>query len=273
MSLVGLRDLSIISTSPLNRLDIDTNVLSFSNSTIKKAIENEVGRKGQVFFVCPRISDISEAEEFLNNNLPNINYKIANGQMKPDDLEDVMMSFYNKDFDLLISTSIIESGLDISNANTIIIFKSDKFGTSQLHQLRGRVGRSKIKAYCYYTVSDINMITDSARKRLDILKKLNSLGSGFQLASHDLDIRGSGNILGDEQSGHIKEIGLELYHRLLKEKINEIKSNGQNTSDSEWSPQINLGLTVLIPEKYMPNLNSRLHYYRKLAYRSNKRRS
>ena len=270
MSLVGLRDLSIISTSPLNRLDIDTKVLNFNLSIVKSAIENEISRKGQIFFVCPRISDIADAEEFLNKNIPNINYRIANGQMKPDDLEDVMMNFYNKDFDLLLSTSIIESGLDISNANTIIIYKADKFGTSQLHQLRGRVGRSEVKAYCYYTVSDIDMITDNARKKLDILKRLNSLGSGFQLASHDLDIRGSGNILGDEQSGHIKEIGLELYHRLLKEKITEIKSNGEDSSDTEWSPQINLGLTVLIPEKYMPNLNSRLHYYRKLAYSQSK---
>ena len=169
-------------------------------------------------------------------------------------------------FSVLLSTSIIESGLDISTANTIIIIKADKFGTSQLHQLRGRVGRSNTEAFCYYTVPDLDLITDNASNRLDLLKRLNSLGSGFQLASHDLDLRGSGNIIGDEQSGHIREIGLELYHRLLREKISDLKNEDSLSNDSEWSPQINLGLTVLIPEKYMPNLNSRLHYYKKLAY-------
>ena len=266
MSLVGLRDLSIISTSPINRQDIQTEVVSFNNQLIKDAIENETQRKGQIFFVCPRISDLDEAEDFLKKYTPNVKYRIANGQMKPELLEDVMMDFYNQDFDLLLSTSIIESGLDVSSANTIIIFKADKFGTSQLHQLRGRVGRSEIKAHCYFTVTDLDMITENASRRLNILKKLNSLGSGFQLASHDLDLRGSGNIIGDEQSGHIREIGLELYHRLLREKIDEIRSNGANSTDTEWSPQISLGLSVLIPEKYMPNLNSRLHYYKKLAY-------
>ena len=266
MSLVGLRDLSIISTSPINRQDIQTEVVSFNNQLIKDAIENETQRKGQIFFVCPRISDLDEAEDFLKKYTPNVKYRIANGQMKPELLEDVMMDFYNQDFDLLLSTSIIESGLDVSSANTIIIFKADKFGTSQLHQLRGRVGRSEIKAHCYFTVTDLDMITENASRRLNILKKLNSLGSGFQLASHDLDLRGSGNIIGDEQSGHIREIGLELYHRLLREKIDEIRSNGANSADTEWSPQISLGLSVLIPEKYMPNLNSRLHYYKKLAY-------
>ena len=266
MSLVGLRDLSIISTSPVNRQDIATEVISFNNQIVKKAIEDESKRKGQIFFVCPRISDLIEVENFLKEFVPNIKYKIANGKMKPEILEDVMMEFYNHNFDLLLSTSIIESGLDVSTANTIVVFKADKFGTSQLHQLRGRVGRSEIKAHCYFTVPDLDLITENASRRLNILKKLNSLGSGFQLASHDLDLRGSGNIIGDEQSGHIREIGLELYHRLLREKIDDIRSNGKASGDAEWSPQINLGLSVLIPEIYMPNLNSRLHYYKKLAY-------
>ena len=266
MSLVGLRELSIISTSPVNRKDIVTDVIDFNSKLLSKAIKDEVKRKGQVFIVCPRISDIPEVEDFLKSYCLDINYKVANGQMKPEDLEDVMMDFYNNEFSVLLSTSIIESGLDISSANTIIIIKADKFGTSQLHQLRGRVGRSNTEAFCYYTVPDLELITQNASKRLELLKKLNSLGSGFQLASHDLDLRGSGNIIGDEQSGHIREIGLELYHRLLREKISDLKNEDSLSNDSEWSPQINLGLTVLIPEKFMPNLNSRLHYYKKLAY-------
>ena len=266
MSLVGLRELSIISTSPVNCKDIITDVMNFDASVISKAIKKEIERRGQVFIVCPRISDIAEVEDFLKSYCSGVRYKIANGQMKADDLEDVMMEFYNNEFSVLLSTSIIESGLDISTANTIIIIKADKFGTSQLHQLRGRVGRSNKEAFCYYTVPDLDLITDNASKRLDLLKRLNSLGSGFQLASHDLDLRGSGNIIGDEQSGHIREIGLELYHRLLREKISDLKNEDSLSNDSEWSPQINLGLTVLIPEKYMPNLNSRLHYYKKLAY-------
>ena len=266
MSLVGLRELSIISTSPVNRKDIITDVMNFDSSAISEAIKKEIERKGQIFIVCPRISDIAEVEDFLKSYCSGVKYKIANGQMKAEDLEDVMMEFYNNEFSVLLSTSIIESGLDISTANTIIIIKADKFGTSQLHQLRGRVGRSNTEAFCYYTVPDLDLITDNASKRLDLLKRLNSLGSGFQLASHDLDLRGSGNIIGDEQSGHIREIGLELYHRLLREKISDLKNEDSLSNDSEWSPQINLGLTVLIPEKYMPNLNSRLHYYKKLAY-------
>ena len=266
MSLVGLRELSIISTSPVNRKDIITDVMNFDSSAISEAIKKEIERGGQIFIVCPRISDIAEVEDFLKSYCSSVKYKIANGQMKAEDLEDVMMEFYNNEFSVLLSTSIIESGLDISTANTIIIIKADKFGTSQLHQLRGRVGRSNTEAFCYYTVPDLDLITDNASKRLDLLKRLNSLGSGFQLASHDLDLRGSGNIIGDEQSGHIREIGLELYHRLLREKISDLKNEDSLSNDSEWSPQINLGLTVLIPEKYMPNLNSRLHYYKKLAY-------
>ena len=268
MSLVGLRDLSIISTAPVNRQIIKTEVISFDEETIKSAIEFENSRGGQVYYVCPRVKQLDEIEHYLKREMPNVSYKIAHGQMSPKSLEGVMVDFYNGEFKILLCTTIVESGLDLRKTNTMIIHNADKFGLSQLYQLRGRIGRANIEAYCYYTVSDFNSITDTANQRLNLLKKLDSRGSSFNLASHDLEIRGSGNIIGDQQSGHVREIGLELYHKLLKEKIIELRSDFHSL-DAEWSPQINLGLNVLIPENYMPNLNTRLYFYRKLAYLNN----
>ena len=268
MSLVGLRDLSLISTAPVNRQTIKTKVLRFNSDEIKNAIIAEKERGGQIYYVCPRIRELDEIEDFLKKDLPHISYRIAHGQMAPKALENVMVDFYNDEFKILLCTTIVESGLDLRKTNTMIVHNSDKFGLSQLYQLRGRIGRANIEAYCYYTISDINTITDNANQRLILLKKLDSRGSSFNLASHDLDIRGSGNIIGDQQSGHIREIGLELYHRLLKEKITELRSDFF-TLDAEWSPQINLGLSVLIPEGFIPNLNTRLYFYRRLAYSNN----
>ena len=268
MPLVGLRDLSIISTAPVNRQTIKTEVISFDEETIKSAIEFENSRGGQVYYVCPRVKQLDEIEHYLKREMPNVSYKIAHGQMSPKSLEGVMVDFYNGEFKILLCTTIVESGLDLRKTNTMIIHNADKFGLSQLYQLRGRIGRANIEAYCYYTVSDFNSITDTANQRLNLLKKLDSRGSSFNLASHDLEIRGSGNIIGDQQSGHVREIGLELYHKLLKEKIIELRSDFHSL-DAEWSPQINLGLNVLIPENYMPNLNTRLYFYRKLAYLNN----
>ena len=268
MSLVGLRDLSIISTAPVNRQTIKTEVISFNANKISEAIIAEKNRGGQIYYVCPRVSELDEVEDFLKINLPDVTYRIAHGQMTPKSLENVMVDFYNDEFKILLCTTIVESGLDLSKTNTMIVHNSDKFGLSQLYQLRGRIGRANIEAYCYYTIFDLNSITETANQRLNLLKKLDSRGSSFNLASHDLEVRGSGNIIGDQQSGHIREIGLELYHRLLKEKIIELRSDF-HTLDAEWSPQINLGLNVLIPEQFIPNLNTRLYFYRKLAYLSN----
>ena len=265
MSLVGLRDLSIISTAPLNRQSIATEVINFNEKDLTNAIEKELERNGQIYYVCPRIKELQEVEDFLKKAMPELKYKIAHGQMSPKNLKNTMIDFYNNEFQLLLCTTIVESGLDLQKTNTMIIHNADKFGLSQLYQLRGRIGRSNIEAFCYYTVKDINGITENSFKRLSLLKKFNSRGSSFNLASHDLDMRGSGNIIGDAQSGHIKEIGLELYHRLLKDKIIELK-NDSDSIDNDWSPQLNLGLSVLIPEKYIPNLNTRLFFYRKLAY-------
>ena len=265
MSLVGLRDLSIISTAPLNRQPINTEIVEFKNVNIIEAIKNEINRDGQVYYVCPRISDLKDIENFLQEKLPGVKFKIAHGQMTPKDLKRTMVEFYNNEFQILLCTTIVESGLDLRKTNTMIVHNADRFGLSQLYQLRGRIGRSDIEAYCYYSVHDINGITENSLKRLKILKKFSTRGSSFNLASHDLDMRGSGNIIGGEQSGHVKEVGLELYHRLLKDKINELRTDNKNI-DNEWSPQLNLGLSVLIPESYIPNLNTRLYFYRKLAY-------
>ena len=265
MSLVGLRDLSIISTAPLNRQPINTEIVEFKNVNIIEAIKNEINRDGQVYYVCPRISDLKDIENFLEEKLPGVKFKVAHGQMTPKDLKRTMVEFYNNEFQILLCTTIVESGLDLRKTNTMIVHNADRFGLSQLYQLRGRIGRSDIEAYCYYSVHDINGITENSLKRLKILKKFSTRGSSFNLASHDLDMRGSGNIIGGEQSGHVKEVGLELYHRLLKDKINELRTDNKNI-DNEWSPQLNLGLSVLIPESYIPNLNTRLYFYRKLAY-------
>ncbi len=265
MSLVGLRDLSIISTAPLNRQPINTEIVEFKNVNIIEAIKNEMNRDGQVYYVCPRISDLKDIENFLEEKLPGIKFKIAHGQMTPKDLKRTMVEFYNNEFQILLCTTIVESGLDLRKTNTMIVHNADRFGLSQLYQLRGRIGRSDIEAYCYYSVHDINGISENSLKRLKILKKFSTRGSSLNLASHDLDMRGSGNIIGGEQSGHVKEVGLELYHRLLKDKINELRTDNKNI-DNEWSPQLNLGLSVLIPEGYIPNLNTRLYFYRKLAY-------
>jgi len=265
MSLVGLRDLSIISTAPLNRQPINTEIVEFKNVNIIEAIKNEINRDGQVYYVCPRISDLKDIENFLEEKLPGVKFKIAHGQMTPKDLKRTMVEFYNNEFQILLCTTIVESGLDLRKTNTMIVHNANRFGLSQLYQLRGRIGRSDIEAYCYYSVHDINGITENSLKRLKILKKFSTRGSSFNLASHDLDMRGSGNIIGGEQSGHVKEVGLELYHRLLKDKINELRTDNKNI-DNEWSPQLNLGLSVLIPESYIPNLNTRLYFYRKLAY-------
>ena len=221
MSLVGLRDLSIISTAPLNRQNINTEVIDFNDEKIISAIEYELSRNGQVYYVCPRINELKEVEDFLKSKLPNVKYQIAHGQMPSKNLKNTMIDFYNNEFQLLLCTTIVESGHDLQKTNTMIIHNSDKFGLSQLYQLRGRIGRSNIEAFCFYTVKDINGITENAYKRLMLLKKFNSRGSSFNLSSHDLDMRGSGNIIGDAQSGHIREVGLELYHKLLKDKILE----------------------------------------------------
>jgi transcription-repair coupling factor (superfamily II helicase) len=268
LSLTGVRDLSIIATPPVDRLAIRTYVSEFDTITIREAILRERYRGGQTFYVVPRIADLPEIEDFLKTHVPEASYVIAHGQLAAGDLDERMNQFYDGKYDVLLATSIVESGLDIPTANTMIVHRADMFGLSQLYQIRGRVGRSKTRAYCYLTTKPRAPLTPQATKRLRLLGSLDSLGAGFNLASHDLDLRGAGNLLGEEQSGHIKEVGYELYQHMLEETIAKIKSGelqGLSAIDDDWSPQLNLGVPVMIPETYIPDLDIRLGLYRRLS--------
>jgi transcription-repair coupling factor (superfamily II helicase) len=221
-------------------------------------------RGGQAFYVCPRIEDLAGARLALEKTVPEVKVVTAHGQMAPTVLEDVMSAFYDGKYDVLLSTAIIESGLDIPTANTLVVHRADMFGLSQLYQLRGRVGRSKTRAYALFTLPQ-HKITLQAERRLKVLQSLDTLGAGFQLASHDLDIRGAGNLLGDEQSGHIREVGFELYQQMLEEAVAMLKGGNEHEIEDQWSPQISIGTAVLIPESYVSDLELRLGLYRRLA--------
>ncbi|MCC5960597.1 MAG: transcription-repair coupling factor [Rhodobacteraceae bacterium] len=273
LSLTGVRDLSIIQTPPVDRLAIRTYVSEFDTVTLREALLREHYRGGQSFFVVPRISDLPEVEDFLRNQVPEITYVTANGQMAAGDLDERMNAFYDGKYDVLVATSIVESGLDIPRANTMIVHRADMFGLSQLYQIRGRVGRAKTRAYCFLTTKPRAPLTPQAQKRLRLLASLDSLGAGFNLASHDMDLRGAGNILGEEQSGHINEVGYELYQQMLEDTIAKIRSGeiaDVSDLDGQWAPQINLGVPVLIPDDYVPDLDVRLGLYRRLSGLTNK---
>jgi transcription-repair coupling factor (superfamily II helicase) len=266
MAMSGLRELSVIQTPPVDRLAVRTYVAPFDPVVIREALLREHYRGGQSFFVTPRIKDLPDIEEFLRKDVPEIRYVVAHGQMAPSEVEERMSAFYDKKFDILVSTTIVESGLDIPSANTLIIHRADRFGLAQLYQLRGRVGRAKTRAYAYLTTSE-RRISETAEKRLHILQNLDTLGAGFQLASHDLDIRGAGNLLGDEQSGHIKEVGFELYQSMLEEAIMDAKASGiANAAPSReaFSPQITVDAPILIPDDYVPDLDLRMGLYRRV---------
>ena len=268
MSLSGVRDLSMIGTPPIDRLAIRTYVSEFDTVTVREALLREHYRGGQSFFVVPRIEDIAEIETFLKDQVPEVSFVVAHGQMAAGELDDRMVAFYDGKYDVLLATTIIESGIDIPTANTMVIHRADMFGLAQLYQIRGRVGRSKTRAYAYLTTKPRAKLTPTAEKRLRVLGSLDSLGAGFTIASQDLDIRGAGNIVGEEQSGHVREVGFELYQSMLEEAIARIRSGegeGLTADDGQWSPQINLGVPVLIPEDYVPDLDVRLGLYRRLS--------
>ncbi|MCH7862686.1 MAG: transcription-repair coupling factor, partial [Proteobacteria bacterium] len=265
MAMSGLRELSVIQTPPVDRLAVRTYVMPWDPVVLREALLREHYRGGQAYFVTPRISDLPEIEEFLRSDVPEIRYVVAHGQMAAGEVEERMSAFYDRKYDLLVSTTIIESGIDIPSANTLIINRADKFGLAQLYQLRGRVGRSKTRAYAYLTTPAQRLMTEAAEKRLKVLSDLESLGAGFQLASHDLDIRGAGNLLGDEQSGHIKEVGYELYQSMLEEAILDAKAGGlRDERPRDLSPQITVDAPIMIPEAYVPDLDLRMGLYRRL---------
>jgi transcription-repair coupling factor (superfamily II helicase) len=264
LALTGIRELSIIATPPVDRLAVRTFISPFDPVVLREAVLREHYRGGQAFFVCPRISDLEEAAVFLRDHVPEVKFAVAHGRMAATQLEDVMGAFYDGKYDVLLSTAIIESGLDIPTANTLIAYRADMFGLAQLYQLRGRVGRSKTRAYAYITVPQNRKLTGSAEKRLKVLQSLDALGAGFMLASHDLDIRGAGNLLGEEQSGHIKEVGYELYQAMLEEAVASLR-DGDDVETGQWSPQISMGTAVLIPDHYVQDLDVRLGLYRRLS--------
>ena len=271
MALSGVREMSIIATPPVDRLAVRTFVLPYDPVVLREAIMREHFRGGQVFYVCPRVADLGRMYEKLKELVPEIKIASAHGQMTPTELEDVMAAFMDGRYDLLLATNIIESGLDIPTANTIIMHRSDMYGLAQLYQLRGRVGRGKIRAYCYLTLPPGKVVSEGAKKRLEVMQTLDSLGAGFTLASHDLDIRGAGNLLGDSQSGHIKEVGVELYQRMLEEAVAAAKDDVLAYEAHEaWSPIINVGSAVLIPESYVTDLPVRLNLYRRISGLVNK---
>ncbi|MEM9576837.1 MAG: transcription-repair coupling factor [Pseudomonadota bacterium] len=268
LSLTGVRDLSIIGTPPVDRLAIRTYVSEFDTVTLREALLREHYRGGQSFYVVPRISDLPEIEEFLKEQLPELSYVVAHGQMAAGELDDRMNAFYDGKYDVLLATTIVESGLDIPTANTMVVHRADMFGLAQLYQIRGRVGRSKTRAYAYLTTKPRARLTATAEKRLRVLSSLDTLGAGFTLASQDLDIRGAGNLLGEEQSGQMRDVGFELYQSMLEEAIAKIRAGeleGLSEADDQWAPQINLGVPVLIPEDYVPDLDVRLGLYRRLS--------
>jgi transcription-repair coupling factor (superfamily II helicase) len=265
LALTGVRELSLITTAPLDRLAVRTFISPLDPLVVREALLRERYRGGQSFYVCPRVSDLEERANFLREHVPELKFAIAHGQMTPGDLDSVMNSFYDGQYDVLLSTTIVESGLDIPTANTLIVHRADMFGLSQLYQLRGRVGRSKVRAYALFTLPLHKRLTATAERRLKVLQSLDSIGAGFELASHDLDIRGSGNLLGQEQSGQIREVGYELYQQMLEEAVAQLKGGDEFIGEGKWSPQITVGTPVLIPESYIADLQLRLNLYRRLV--------
>jgi transcription-repair coupling factor (superfamily II helicase) len=264
LALTGVRELSLIATPPVDRMAVRTFISPFDPLVIRETLLRERYRGGQSFYVVPRIADLPEIVEFLSHDVPELKVAVAHGQMPPGELDDIMNAFYEGQYDVLLSTTIVESGLDIPTANTMIIHRADMFGLAQLYQLRGRVGRSKLRAFALFTLPANKTLTGMAERRLKVLQSLDTLGAGFQLASHDMDIRGAGNILGEEQSGHIKEVGFELYQQMLEEAVAE--QRGQAVEDAgQWSPLITIGAAVMIPESYVADLQLRLALYRRLA--------
>lgn len=269
MSLTGVKSLSVIATPPVDRLAARSFVMPFDKVMIKEAVYREKYRGGQTFFVCPRVSDIHEVEKELKNLLPDIKILVAHGQMPVKQLEEVMNEFADGQGDILLSTTIIESGIDMPRVNTMIVYRADMFGLAQLYQLKGRIGRSKVRGYAYFTIPPKRKLKPIAERRLSILQALDTLGAGFSLASHDMDIRGAGNILGEEQSGHIKEVGVSLYQHMLEEEVLRLRSgvlaDEQAKEVQDWAPQITTGIPIMIPESYVRDLGIRLGLYKRIG--------
>lgn len=265
MSVSGLKQLSTITTPPVDRLAIRTFLMGFDSKVLREAILREIYRDGQVYVVTPRVDGMEHLADQLRELVPEAKIRTAHGQMTKTELESVMADFYDGKFNVLVATTIIESGLDLPKANTIIVHRSDRFGLAQLYQIRGRVGRSKARAYAYLLLPPGGRMSEQAHKRLQILRKLDYIGASFSLANYDMDMRGPGNLLGAEQSGHIREVGFELYNQLLADAIRERREGDNAPAKDDFTPAINVGLTYRIPEDYVPDLNTRMRLYRRIS--------
>ena len=266
MSLFGIKDLSIIATPPVDRMPIKTYVIPYDSVTLREAILREHYRGGRTFYITPRVAYLDGILDTIKALVPEIKAVKAHGQMTAEQLDSIMNDFYDGKYDVLVSTNIIESGLDVPQANTMIVDRADMYGLSQLYQIRGRIGRSNIQAYAYLTLPPNKRLSDNAEKRLSVISSFETLGAGFSIASHDMDIRGYGNLVGEEQSGHVKEVGVELYQAMLQEAIEDIQINDNLPKiDNDWSPAINLGLSIQIPESYISDSSLRLSLYRQIA--------
>jgi transcription-repair coupling factor (superfamily II helicase) len=271
---MAARDLTVITTPPPNRYPIETHVIGFNEETFRDAISYEIQRNGQVFFINNRIENIKEVAGMIQRLVPDARVGIGHGQMEGKKLEELMLAFMNGEFDVLVATTIIESGLDVPNANTIFINNANNFGLSDLHQMRGRVGRSNKKAFCYFITPPYSVMTDDARKRIHALEQFSELGSGFNIAMKDLEIRGAGDLLGGEQSGFINEIGFETYQKIMNEAIEELKENEfrdlyqqDETEDKAYVKdiQIDSDFELLFPDEYINNISERLNLYNELS--------
>ena len=267
MALSGVRDMSVIATPPVDRLAVRTFILPYDPVVVREALMREHLRGGQVFYVCPRIADLDEVAERVRRLVPEVKVAVAHGRLAARTLDSIMADFYDGKYDVLVSTAIIESGLDLQRVNTMVVHRADRFGLAQLYQLRGRIGRAKLRGYAYLTLPPGHRLSDTAHKRLQVIHRLDGLGAGFSLASHDLDIRGAGNLLGAEQSGHIREVGIELYQHMLEEAVATARAaaGGEAPPAERWSPTISLGTSVLIPESYVRDLDVRLTLYRRVS--------
>ena len=266
LALTGVREMSVIATPPVDRLAVRTFIMPFDSVVIREALQRERFRGGQVFCVVPRIEDLQRMSDRLREIVPEARTIQAHGRLAPTELERVMTEFGDGKYDILLSTNIVESGLDMPAVNTLLIYRADMFGLGQLYQLRGRVGRGKQRGYAYLTWPPNHRLSVAAEKRLTVMQTLDALGAGFTLASHDLDIRGAGNLLGDEQSGHIREVGIELYQQMLEDAVSDIRAGeGNRGQERDWTPNISLGLPVLIPEDYVRDLPVRLGLYRRIG--------
>ena len=267
LALTGVREMSLIATPPADRMAVRTFIMPFDGVVVREAIQRERFRGGQVFCVVPRIEDMPKMATRLREIVPEARIVEAHGRLAPTELERVMTEFGDGKYDILLSTNIVESGLDMPAVNTLLIYRADMFGLGQLYQLRGRVGRGKLRSYAYLTWPVSHRLSGAAEKRLHVMQTLDTLGAGFTLASHDLDIRGAGNLLGDEQSGHIREVGIELYQQMLEDAVAEMRAEKgrRRTDDRDWTPSITLGLPVLIPDTYVRDLPVRLGLYRRIG--------